>query len=195
MSNHLRVPKARRLALGRLTMEQIEGGDDDLTIKDRSKAQKGKNAEEAVRKVLVDVATHHPNFDFQRMFDARSAGGRFPAQIADYEFFCRVTPAQTVHGVLEVKETEHESRLSAYLIARDKKRIHIKMKRWERRAAAGGFMYIILHHKTTGLWRAVDMTELKLGESSWDVSEFKTYDSASEAVKAALPMSFTNGGK
>ena len=83
---------------------------------------RGKYAEKKVAEWLDRMGTRHATFDWSRIYDARSAGGRFPSRPGDYEFF-----APGLHGLIEVKEVEHDFRLPAKNF--DKKQIARLYKR------------------------------------------------------------------
>ena len=80
--------------------------------KTKSAQRRGKSAEDACREHLKALKQAHPEFDFQRLYDAHSAGGRFPAQIADFLVF-RGGDNGTKHGAIEVKEIASGERLPA----------------------------------------------------------------------------------
>lgn len=143
-----------------------------------STTNNGKASEQAVHNVLKDISL--PTFDFQRMYDATSARNAFMAQVGDFQFFM-----PGVHGVLEVKSTAHEYRLSKSAFS-DGQRAKLT-----RRAAAGGKVWVIVHHWQTGVWRCVsyDVCHQAFDErhqASVDLRTLEAFESATAAVAAAL---------
>lgn len=132
-------------------------------------ANRGKWAEAQAHDYLKDLSARKAKFDFERMPDARAAMGRFKAMIGDFEFFL---PGQ--HGVIEVKETKH-----SYRIAKDKLE---QLPRLQKRAMCGGTCVVLVYHSGIEQWRALLATDLKVGLPSWDLSLYRLYDSAGEAL-------------
>ena len=115
-------------------------------------------------------AEKNSTFDWQRMPDARAARGALAAQVADFEIF-----RAGKHGVIEVKEVQHDFRLP---------RTRIKqLPRIRKRMMAGGVGIILIYHSTTEQWRLPNMKAI-LGDrgASWDFSDEITYNSAAEAL-------------
>ena len=145
----------------------------------------GKSSEAAVRAALhsIDVDT----FDWQRMYDATSARGAFMAQVGDFQFFL-----PGVHGVIEVKSTAHEYRLTKGAFS-DGQRAKLT-----KRAAAGGHVWVIVHHHTVDQWRVLKYEDVRrefddLGRASLDLRQTPTYPSAVECVSIILMESLENG--
>ena len=136
-------------------------------------ADRGKAAEADVQKVLDSYSAADAQFDYLRLPDARAAMGRMKAMPADFEFF---TP--TCHGLLEVKETEHDFRLSRSKVT--------QLPMMKKRALAGGRCFVVVFHSVAGRWRRVDAAHLDPGASSWDLSGYPTHPSAAEALYGAI---------
>ena len=121
------------------------------------------------------VATKHKynTFDFERLYDARSAGGRFPSQIADYAIY-----GMMEHGVIEVKQVAHDFRLPAKNFPRK------KFPALVRRQQCGGAVIILIYHSTTKRWRVAPFEYFNLNADlpSWDVSVYPTYKTVDEAL-------------
>lgn len=130
-----------------------------------SPGQRGKAAEKKVKQFLEALGSAHADFDWERKYDARSAGGRFPSQVADYGFF---RPA--VHGLIEVKEIEHDFRLPADKLA--------QLPRLRKRVLAGGLAVVLVLHTTLSRWRMVPFEWLweRRVQPSWDLSSFPLYE-------------------
>ena len=133
-------------------------------------ADKGKEAEREVGKVLEKYASTVLEFDYLRLPDARSAMGRMKAMPADFEFYL-----PGMHGLIEVKETAHDFRLTRSKIS--------QLPMMQRRARAGGRCFVVIHHSTIGKWRRVPVRALVGEVPSWDLSAWPTYDSAMEAME------------
>lgn len=127
---------------------------------------RGKAAENTVRDVLQVIKESQSSFDYQRLYDAYSAGGRFPPQIGDFLYFSTQS-----HGVIEVKELNHEYRLPQKNFARK------KFPALERREQAGGRTWVVVHHKVGDFWRCPPFAFFKESPdaASWDLRQFQTY--------------------
>lgn len=136
-------------------------------------ADRGKYAEKKVHDWLKKVDAQTTTWDFQRVSDARSAGGRgAKTVVGDFEFF-----APGVHGVVEVKEIKHDFRVPAANIT--------QLPKARKRMLAGGLYWIVVFHRTTNLWRRVSANDLEIiSRGSWDLREYPTY----ERVEEALPL-------
>lgn len=143
-----------------------------------AKTNNGKAAEQAVREALKGI--NLPCFDWQRMYDATSARNAMMAQTGDFQWFL---PGR--HGVLEVKSTQHEYRLGKGAFS------DLQRAKLRQRQAAGGEVWVLIHHYTAGVWRRVPFAECvetfdTRGQASLDLQGYTTYGSALEAVAAIL---------
>jgi len=145
--------------------------------KQKALGSKGKGAEEAVKKFLTALSNQVASFEFERVYDARSAGGRFPSRTGDFHFYraFNYAPAvggpgvkETWHGVIEVKEVDHAFRLPAKNF---KKGALAKLRK---RQWSGGLIVILVKHTPKGLWRLVPFKFLddRLTDPSWDLQDF-----------------------
>lgn len=143
-----------------------------------SAGQRGKFAEKKVREYLEKVDQQLVHFDYERVSDARSAGGRgAKTVVGDFMFF---TPE--LHGVIEVKEIGHDFRIPAKNIT--------QLPKLRKRLLAGGRCYVVVYHTTTQLWRCIPAEELELRTTgSWDLRDFPTY----ESLEQALPIKILGG--
>ncbi|MRN38565.1 hypothetical protein CRG49_002030 [Neisseria sp. N95_16] len=143
-----------------------------------SKVNNGKKAEQAVQSVLKSI--DEPWFDWQRMYDATSARGVFMPQTGDFQFF---TP--DVHGVIEVKSTQHDYRLPKSAFSDNQR------ARLERRMSAGGKIFVIVWHWTLNEWRFINYQDVHQafnvqGQASLDLRTIPTYPTAGEVVTRLL---------
>lgn len=143
-----------------------------------AKTNNGKAAEQAVREALKGIKL--PCFDWQRMYDATSARNAMMAQTGDFQWFL---PGR--HGVLEVKSTQHEYRLGKGAFS------DLQRAKLRQRQAAGGEVWVLVHHYTAGVWRRVPFAEcIKTFDedlqASLDLRDHPTYGSALEAVAEIL---------
>lgn len=143
-------------------------------------ADRGKKAEDAAQKALTDwetnlMASGSARCDWARLVDTKAAGRILKAAAADFEWFYSGF-AVLRHGLIEVKQTEHE-----YRLARDKVP---QLARLRRRAAAGGHCLVLILHSETGEWRCVDTGWLVLpnDKGSWDLRKVPTWPSARAAL-------------
>lgn len=150
--------------------------------KQRDKGDYGKWAEKEVRKVLQEMSDAHLHFAFNRTLDARSAGGKFPAQAGDFQWFYNLPLIDiTCNGIIEVKQVEHLYRLPFKNFETDDyARVH-------KRELAGSRVLVLVAHKLEKMkpkdvtWRALplsyfaDRNDVK-GVGSWDLSEVPLVD-------------------
>ncbi len=140
-----------------------------------SAADRGKKAEKAVSDYLGALSGSVAAFDWHRVYDARSAGGRFAAQPGDFAFY-----APQLHGLIEVKEVEHEFRLPKKNFDND------QIAKLRKRELAGGEIGIVIHFKTLNqsFWRLVPLEyfRARLDVPSWDLSEFEKHPKAKVAL-------------
>jgi len=132
----------------------------------RAKAEQGKTAEKAVRKVLEKYSAAVASFIFERSYDARSAGGKFQRVAGDFRFY---SPAG--HGLLEVKEMKHDVRLpyKNYELSR--------VAGARKHQLAGGHVIVLVFSSTLDGWREVPFDFFRERDpakpsGSWDLSEF-----------------------
>lgn len=142
-------------------------------------ADRGVKAEAAVQKFLDLWEGASPYREFNRLVDSKAAGRTIKAAAADFEFFCRPDPTRKAgcHGLIEVKQTEHEYRLTKANLT--------QLPRLRKRAKAGGLCFVLVLHSTTGLWRCLSMDFL-LGPSdkgSWDLRGLPTFSSPAKALQ------------
>jgi hypothetical protein len=141
-------------------------------------ADRGKEAEKKVKTFLQAVSERIAAFNYERLPDARSAGGRFPAVICDFLVQFRGTLY-----LLEVKQTERD-----YRLAYDKVDQLPKLMMWE---LSGSIGIVMVYHSTIKKWRIMFADELSErqvdGTASWDLREFELYNSVHEALDARLP--------
>lgn len=143
----------------------------------RELADRGKDAEGKCGQYLKIVGLSDAKFDWQRQYDGRISRGRIPSQTGDYNWF-----GVGRHGVIEVKEIEHEFRLPKKLFQR--KDGTLKFGVLKKRALAGGEVTILVYHSVTKLWRTPDLQYFldRLDQPSWDLREFKTQDTVAAAL-------------
>lgn len=155
--------------------------DDNGKTKDKSKTNRGKAAEDIVQAHLKEVKDQFEYFDFQRLHDAHTAGGFFPAQIADYEFF-----STTSHGCIEVKEVKHDFRLPQ---ANFKTAKHARLKR---RQEAGGIIFILVRFMPLDVWRVVPLQHFldDTDAKSWDLQVFPAWPASTVFKAMQLPRGY-----
>jgi len=142
-------------------------------------ANRGANAEKAMAKFLAGWATGHPNREADRLTDSKAAGRTIKAAAADFEFF-----SLEGHGLIEVKETEHE-----YRLARDKVP---QLARLRKRSHCGGICLVAVYHSTLDRWRVLDAAVLAVtgDKGSWNLADVPAYHSLAVAMAEACPEVF-----
>ncbi|UCV26708.1 hypothetical protein [Ferribacterium limneticum] len=134
--------------------------------------QRGKLAEKKVDEVLKRFNEMYLGVAYHRYPDARSARGSLKAQPADY----LVASAPKAYH-LEVKEMAHDFRLPKDKIA--------QLPLLKKFKLAGIDFGVIILHTETKLWRYVPASHFAGPvQPSWDCSEFPTYATAEEALRA-----------
>jgi hypothetical protein len=148
----------------------------------KSHANRGKVAEKATEKVLDDLNSRFMTFAYERLPDARSAGGRLKAVICDYLVWWKEMVNNLPYGhsiLLEVKETEHE-----YRLPKDKVSQYPRLKKFEN---AGATALVLVFHSKIDKWRVMTLRQLDhvAGDASWDLRNIETFNSASDALKSS----------
>lgn len=147
----------------------------------RSKhSNKGAGAEAKVQEFLDRWSASSTSNEANRLVDTKAAGRVIKAAAADFEFFS-FDGLDTCHGLIEVKETEHEYRLSKNRLT--------QFARLRKRAKCGGLIFVLVYHSTLQRWRC--MTDVDLGpisaQGSWDLRHIATFKTAEEALQAESP--------
>jgi hypothetical protein len=132
-------------------------------------ANRGKEAEHYVQKYLEAYDRKVARFDWKRNHDAHTAGGRFPRQTGDFEFFL-----PQCYGVIEVKEVLKGLRLPAKNFG--------GLPKVKKRQLAGGKCYVIVWFRTANLWCISDLEPYAVTAPSWDLSGLTQYESAEAAL-------------
>jgi hypothetical protein len=141
-------------------------------------ANRGKKSEDAMAKFLSEWSS--PFKEANRLVDSKAAGRIIKAAAADFEYFA----LDRGHGLIEVKETEHE-----YRLARDKVP---QLARLRKRANCGGVCLVAVFHSTLQVWRVVDTEYLtRTGDKgSWNLSDVPAYTVLATAMEEACPGVF-----
>lgn len=147
---------------------------------------RGKEAEKAVQKFLGEWATQCTTREFNRLVDSKAAGRIIAAAAADFEYFylAELDDPVRLHGLIEVKETEHE-----YRLARDKV---TQLPRLRKRTNCGGICLVLVHHSTLKKWRVVSARDLaETGDKgSWNLKALPLYDTPGAALQGLYPSIF-----
>lgn len=149
-----------------------------------SVSNKGIWAEKKVKDYLEVWQQCSPMREFSRLTDAKAAGRIIKAAAADFEYFT-MEHLSRVHGLIEVKETAHDFRLSKDRLT--------QLPRLRKREKCGGSSYVLIYHTGLKKWRAVSVHFL-MGESdkgSWNLSEVPLSYGPGEALKDASRGEFT----
>lgn len=142
----------------------------------------GKQSEKAIHAVLEKMA-QLPQFDYQRVYDAGSARNAFQAQVGDFLFFL-----PNAHGVIEVKSTQHNYRLSRRAFG------DTQYHKLRKRSKVTPHVYVLVHHYLINKWRVVSFREfdetLESGTAASvdfrDKFNKDLFDSPTEAMQAIL---------
>lgn len=152
----------------------------ETSAKAKAIGQRGKSTEGVATKLFNHLNNTIMNFAFERLPDARAAGGRLKAQLCDFlawwSYSCGKTGQdESVSYQIEVKEIAH-----AYRLPKDKL---AQLPRLRKVARAGGTGLVIIHHTSTGQWRVLPIEHFN-GEipASWDLSRVPQYPTIDEAL-------------
>lgn len=145
--------------------------------------QRGKVAEGEVQKYLNALSSRVAAFEFERIYDARSAGGKFPKRPGDFAFYRTSvhdgTPkvvVHTLHGLIEVKELEHAYRLPKTRLA--------SLPKLVKRELSGGIIVVLIKNPLTGMWRCPPFAFFRNNQSvtSWDLRLWREHPNLNEAL-------------
>ncbi len=138
-------------------------------------ANRGVYAESKVQAYLQWWASMDTHREFNRLVDTKAAGRIIKSAPADFEYFCSGT-YEVSHGLIEVKQTEHE-----YRLARDKVP---QLPRLRKREKCGGESYVLIFHSTLKKWRCVGVPYLAEGgdKGSWNLTEVPTFTTCGDAL-------------
>lgn len=132
--------------------------------------QRGKNAEKEVTSVLEEF-NNLSAFAYERLPDARAAGGRIKAMICDFLVW-----HATRSILLEVKSVEHDYRLPKANLE--------QLPRLNKVEKAGGVGVVLVHFKTIDKWRVARTSFFEYGVPSWDMSGLAVFDTPKEALQS-----------
>lgn len=129
-----------------------------------SLADRGKKAEDMAKKALALWQGDRADREVERLMDTRAAGRVVKASAADYAFY-----AEGVFGLLEVKSTEHEYRLSRANIT--------QLPRMRKRELTGGVCLVLVYHSTLNVWRCMPIHYLATtgDKGSWNLTDVPTH--------------------
>lgn len=136
-----------------------------------SVGQRGKTAEKAVAKHFDTLNTRFAHFAFERLSDARSAGGMLKKQISDYLVWWGQWSVP-----LEVKSTEHDYRLPNTALS--------QLPKLNKISLAGAKPYVLVLFKKLNQWRIAPASYFAFGVPSWDMRDLPLYDSAQDALES-----------
>lgn len=140
---------------------------------------RGVFAEKKVQDYLTWWMAASPWREFNRMVDSKSAGRIIKAAAADFEYFTDCNEDHA-HGLIEVKETEHD-----YRLARDKVP---QLPRLRKREKCGGQSYVLVYHSKLKKWRVLTVGYMVENgdKGSWNLTELKAHDSCDAALASLV---------
>ena len=149
--------------------------DFSLIAAKKAKGQQGKVSEKKVAEYLAAIDANVTHFDWNRGYDARAAGGKFQRVAGDFAFYSPVG-----HGIIEVKEVDHEFRLPY-------KNFELsQVAKAAKRELAGGDVHVLVYHTPLKRWRRLPIVffQHRTGTeySSWDLSEWVLHPSCAAAL-------------
>jgi hypothetical protein len=152
-------------------------------------ADRGKEAEDAVKAFLTEWAGDAPHKEWNRLVDSKAAMGgharrTIAAAKADFDFYLGYGPGSAIFGLLEAKSTKHDYRLS-----RDKVS---QLPSLRKRSMCGGVCIVAVLHTELNKWRIVDAQMLATtgDKGSWDLRALPLYDTVGQGLHACYPDIF-----
>jgi len=143
----------------------------------QSVARRGKGSENAVKSYLeTKRAQLGVEFDYERVPDARAAGGRFTPVAGDFRAFYRGRSAN-----IEVKEVDTVDRLPKKNFSRD------QIARAYRRSLTGVVTVVLIHHTKVDRWVVMPIGYFFDNDlPSWNTSCYPSFGTATEALDFGL---------
>ncbi len=135
-------------------------------------ADRGKEGESLFKKALEELEAKDFRLTFNRISDARTAGGRGVSVEGDFQAFQAFADSESTRNFLfEVKETQHSYRLAYGNFDKG------QVARMRKRKLAGSLCYVLVYHAADKLWRYqelefFDKRDATLG--SWDLRSLPT---------------------
>lgn len=146
------------------------------TFKKAAVGDRGKWTEKEVEKVLTAMSNKHLSFAFERLPDARAAGGRLKAQLCDFLCWWESANDRERYSImLEAKEIQHD-----YRLPKDKLP---QLARMRKVSYAGAEGVVLVYHSTIDKWRCMPLNFFH-GDipPSWDLSSEPVYDNPAAAL-------------
>lgn len=152
------------------------------SFKSSKHANRGKKAEDTVHDFLKEWESKDTHREAERLLDSKAAGRIVKAAAADFAFYAVADAPR--FGLIEVKETEHNYRLSRSKVP--------QLPRMRKRAKSGGWCFVLVHHSLTKLWRVVstDWMVLNGDKGSWDLTGQPSFQTPGEALAHIAPWAF-----
>lgn len=144
-------------------------------IKKEAVGQRGKTAQDLTKAVLEKMNTSS-DFAYDRVSDARAAGGKLKKQLCDYLCWHKAANNMCYSVPLEVKSTEHDYRITKAHLTQLQK-LHMVAK-------AGADPHVLVLFKGLSKWRIAPITFFGFGVPSWDMSSLPLFDTAQEALES-----------
>lgn len=140
-----------------------------------SRSNRGAKAEKLTQDFLRKWQEATPHREANRLTDTKAAGRVIKSSAADFEFFC--WEDRPHHGLIEVKQTEHEYRLAKNKVT--------QLGRLRKRHKCGGLVFVLVFHSTLNQWRCLSAFELfdeNNFQASWDMRHLPLYATPGEAL-------------
>lgn len=146
-------------------------------MKTASIADRGKWAEKEVEKHLKSLNEKYARFAYERLPDARAAGGRLKAALCDFLAWWERPDGHDSY-LIEVKETKHD-----YRIAKDKLE---QLPRMRKLRLAGAMGIVLIYHSSIDRWRGAPLEYFDGNiPPSWDLRELPTCATLAEALQSS----------
>lgn len=160
-------------------------------------SNRGKYAEDKVHAYLTWWAHDNPHREASRLVDTKAAGRIIKAAKADFEYFSHahgtnkagVKVWDRCHGLIEVKQTEHDYRLERAKVT--------QLPTLRKRDKCGGRCYVVVYHSGVKAWRCLTIDYLANNgdKGSWDLRLVQTAPTCWEALRYEAPEVFVPWAK
>lgn len=142
----------------------------------------GKQAEDAVKKIIERLNQTRLDVAGERIYDARSAKGRAHGQPGDFRLVVQGRPI-----LIEVKSMAHDYRLPSRNFSDG------QLARLHRRELAGYEVFIVVFHTRSKCWRCVPLAGLRdqWYGTSFDLQPFPNFDNLDQLFEQGLHIPIT----
>lgn len=144
-----------------------------VNSKKKNFAHRGTYAEDTVGAYLKWWESHDTHHEANRLLDTKAAGRIVKAAKGDFDYFAG---SNGTHGLIEVKQTEHDYRLQRSKVP--------QLPSLRKREKCGGRCFVVVYHSNLRVWRALTVPYLmdEGDKGSWNLMALPTFDKCCGAL-------------